>query len=229
MNYITGDLHRDIDRVRSFCDKIKTTNDDVLIVVGDAGFNYYLDDRDIRLKQEAQEFNITLFMIHGNHEERPFLIETYKEKEFHGGIVYYEEAFPNLLFAKDGEVYDFDGKNYLVIGGGYSIDKWIRLSRGYPYFESELASDLEKKRILKQIDQYDWEVHGVFSHVAPLSKEPTWAFLPGVDQRLVDKSLEQFLEQVENKLQYNIWYIGHYHIDFEKDVKYMFKVIEELK
>lgn len=229
MYYITGDLHRDLDRVRAFCDKTCTTREDILIVVGDAGFNYYLDERDLRLKQEAQEFNITLFMIHGNHEERPFLIESYKEKEFHGGTVYYEEAFPNLLFAKDGEVYIFNEQKYLVIGGGYSIDKWIRLSRRAPYFESELPSDKEKQRILKRIGCNDWQVHGVLTHVAPLSKEPTWAFLPGVDQRLVDKSLEQFLERVEHKLKYDVWYIGHYHIDFEKDVKYMFKSIEALK
>ncbi len=227
--YITGDLHRDIDRIRSFCDENQTTKEDIMIVLGDAGFNYYLDDRDVRLKQEGSENNITLFMIHGNHEQRPYLIDTYKQKNWHGGMVYYEDAYPNLLFAKDGEVYDFDGKSYFVIGGGYSIDKYIRLNRRYPYFESELPTDQIKVEIINKLEQLDWKVHGVFTHVAPLSKEPRWAFLSGVDQRLVDKSLETFLEEIENQLQYNIWYVGHYHVDYESDIQLMFQKIELLK
>ena len=41
-------------------------------------------------------------------------------KNWHDGVVYYEPEFPNILFAKDGEIYDFDGKKALVIGGAYS-------------------------------------------------------------------------------------------------------------
>ena len=40
-------------------------------------------------------FYITLFCIHGNHEERPFNIGSYKEVEWHGGKVYVEEEFDN--------------------------------------------------------------------------------------------------------------------------------------
>ena len=66
---------------------------------------------------------ITLFCIHGNHEERPHLISTYIEKIWHGGLVYYEEEYPNILFAADGEIYDFNRNKAIVIGGAYSIDE----------------------------------------------------------------------------------------------------------
>lgn len=36
---------------------------------------------------------VTIFAIHGNHEQRPQTIETYKEKMWHGGMVYYEEEY----------------------------------------------------------------------------------------------------------------------------------------
>ena len=49
-----------------------------------------------------------------------------KAGEWHGGLVYREEEYPNLVFAKDGEIYDIAGKKTIVIGGAYSVDKWYR-------------------------------------------------------------------------------------------------------
>ena len=40
--YITGDTHREFDRIRYFCEKNKTTKNDIIIILGDAGINYYL-------------------------------------------------------------------------------------------------------------------------------------------------------------------------------------------
>ncbi|MBP3398134.1 MAG: hypothetical protein J6K75_00105 [Erysipelotrichaceae bacterium] len=38
-------------------------------------------------------------------------------------------------------------------------------------------------------------------------------FLPGVDQSKVDKSTEEWLDDIENMIEYNQWYFGHYHGD----------------
>lgn len=80
----------------------------------------------------VHEMSITVFCIHGNHETRPKSLSYYRESEWPGGTVYYEEDFPDILFAKDGEIYDFhdtDGNNIsaLVIGGAYSVDKFYRI------------------------------------------------------------------------------------------------------
>lgn len=69
------------------------------------------------LKDSLLQYPITFFCIHGNHEERSKNIKTYKTKKFHEGIVYYEEEDPNILFAKDREVYNFNNHKVLVIGG----------------------------------------------------------------------------------------------------------------
>ena len=71
MIYITGDKHSRFYDVYKFCLKNKTTKDDVLIVLGDAGINYYASKMDSFLKKKLKEYPITLFCIHGNHEERP--------------------------------------------------------------------------------------------------------------------------------------------------------------
>ena len=59
----------------------------------------------------------------------------YKLQEWNGVKVWVEEAYPNILFAKDGEIYDIAGMKTIVIGGAYSVDKFYRLSKGYNWFE----------------------------------------------------------------------------------------------
>ena len=62
--FITGDKHRHFDRVKEFCREMNTRRKDVLIILGDSGFNYYDDKRDDELKKEISALNITLFCLH---------------------------------------------------------------------------------------------------------------------------------------------------------------------
>ena len=112
MIYITGDKHGDFREIFYFCYENRTTLDDIMIILGDAGINYYANEKDYILKNSLLQYPITFFCIHGNHEERPENIKTYKTKRFHDGVVYYEEDYPNVLFAKDGEIYNF--KNHYL-------------------------------------------------------------------------------------------------------------------
>lgn len=137
-------------------------------------------------------------------------IDTYKEKKFKGGIVYYEEDYPNLLFAKDGEIYDFDGKRVLVIGGAYSVDKEYRILNNLGWWDDEQPSNETKEKILKKLES-GLEVDFVLTHTCPYKYLPYEVFLKGIDQSKVDQSTEKFLDIVEDKLKYKKWYCGHYH------------------
>lgn len=224
MIYITGDKHGDYDFIEEFCKYNKTTIDDILIILGDTGINYYLDDRAKELKEILSKYPITIFSVHDNHEERPENIPTYKTKEFNKGIVYYEEDYPNLLFAKDGEIYDFNGIKTLVIGGAYSVDKYIRISRGYNWYPSEQLTDKEKKDILNKVKKVDV----VLSHTVPYKYIPKEMFLENINQSLVDNSMEYFLDDIEKILDYKKWYAGHYHTDKKIDkLQIMFNNIEK--
>ena len=75
MIYITGDTHRDFSRLY----KLNESEDDMLIVLGDAGINYYLNEEDIRFKEYLKKFKLKIFCIRGNHEERLENINTYKD------------------------------------------------------------------------------------------------------------------------------------------------------
>lgn len=230
MIYLTGDTHGDFSRIEEFCQENETTKDDVLIILGDAGINYFLNHRDENLKDELDQLPITLFCIHGNHEERPYEIDTYEEMEWRGGIVYVEEEHPSILFAKDGEVYDFEGKKAIAIGGAYSVDKHYRLRNGLHWFMTEQPDDIIKNNVELKLDKLGWRVDYVLSHTTPLRYEPREVFLPGINQSLVDKTTEKWLDEIEDRLDYDMWYCGHYHTEKQIDrIRIMFEEYEELE
>ena len=69
----------------------------------------------------------------------------------------------------------------------------------------------------------------VLSHTGPLKYEPIEAFLPMVDQRTVDKSTEIWLDRIEDRLDYQHWYFGHYHTEKEIDkISILFQSIQPL-
>jgi 3-oxoacid CoA-transferase subunit A len=202
MVILTGDTHGEFDRILDFCDTYDTTTEDVMVILGDAGINYYLDERDQQTKFQLAQLPITLFCVHGNHEERPEELPTYEEKRWRGGLVYCEQDYPDLLFAKDGELYEFGEKKAVVIGGAYSVDKYYRLANGLPWFPTEQPDDVIKAAVERQLDKADWQVDYVFSHTVPLRYIPQHGFLPTIDQRTVDRSTEEWLDGLEGRLHY---------------------------
>lgn len=221
MIYITGDTHREFYRLHD----IEKNKNNMLIILGDAGVNYYLDERDKMLKEQLNSYNIKLFCVQGNHEERPENISTYKEVDMFGGKVFIEEEYPNLIFAKNGELYDIDNKKVLVIGGAYSVDKNYRIIYGYPWFKDEQLSKEEMDNILNKYKGQHIDI--ILSHTCPLKYEPTEVFIKGIDQSAVDKSMEKFLDKFEESIDYDKWYCGHYHT--EKQINKLEFMFEKIK
>lgn len=214
MVFYTGDIHGDIKPLLNFIVQFDMTEKDTIVVLGDAGLNYYGNNRgDKKRKAQLNRRGVKVLCIHGNHEIRPATIPSYIEKEWQGGSVYVEEEFPNIMFAKDGEIYDLDGYKSIAIGGAYSVDKFYRLERGIAWFSDEQPSQEIKDCVEKQLDKAGWEVDQVLSHTCPAKYTPVEAFLPGLDQSLVDKSTEEWLDSIEDRLTYQRWYCGHWHID----------------
>ena len=203
MMYITGDTHRDFSRLYN----LNKTKENMLIILGDVGINYYLNEKDIKLKDYLNRFKMKFFCIRGNHEERPENLSTYKEINIFGGKVYVEEDYPYLIFAKDGEEYNIGGKSVLVIGGAYSVDKEYRLMYGYKWFRDEQLTKEEMDIIYNKVKGKHYDV--VLTHTCPYKYEPLEVFLSGIDQSKVDKSMEHFLDKIEDSIEYDKWYCGH--------------------
>lgn len=226
MFYITGDTHGDFLDIRHFCKQQGTTTDDTMIILGDAGLNYFNNRLDTEKKQFVSKIPITLFCIHGNHEIRPCHFPSYQIVEFCGGKVYKDNKYPNQLFAMDGEIYTFNHKQCLVIGGAYSVDKYCRLENGHGWFDDEQPSDVIKSYVQEQIETHKIDV--VLSHTCPFKYIPREWFLNGIDQSTVDVSTEQWLDKIEDVLDYQKWYCGHYHGEKRIDkMEFMYKGIKE--
>ena len=227
MIFYTGDIHGKIAGLVKFCDRYQPAEQDVIVMLGDVGANYYLDDRDTRMKEQFGKLAPTILCIHGNHEIRPANIPTYKEKEWQGGQVWYEEAYPKLLFAKDGEIYDLEGEKHLVIGGAYSVDKYYRLARGDGWWPDEQPSEEIKAYVERQSREKHVDV--ILSHTCPYKYVPTETFLPMIDQDSVDNSTERWLDTIEETVDYKAWFCGHWHINKRIDkMHFLFGDVEAI-
>lgn len=211
MVYLTGDTHGDFGNIIYFSKVKKTRIKDVMIILGDAGVNYHLNERDEKKKKKLATLNLTLLCIHGNHEQRPTEISSYRKKRWHGGVVYVEPEYPNILFAKDGEVYRFGRIKAMAIGGAYSVDKWYRLSKGWTWFDNEQPSEIVKRRVESKLQKMNWTIDVILSHTVPLKYEPVEVFLSVIPQDTVDKTTETWLDYIEDMTDYSKWYCGHYH------------------
>lgn len=152
-------------------------------------------------------------------------------RNFCDGKVYYEPRFPNLLFAIDGEVYTFQKRKYIVIGGAESIDKSLCIANNKPYWDDEVPGAETKALVEDKLNFLGNTVYGVLTHTCPHRYVPTEMFLsarkniPGAKKKhnkklqlytpYIDRTTEKWLDIIYDTIEYEVWFCGHYHIDKE--------------
>lgn len=179
MIYVTGDIHEDTSKIVEFSKQMNLTRDDTIILLGDVCLNYFsygTNNRnlDFEAKMKLSQVGANVLCIHGNHECRPEYIDGYDVRTWNGGVVYFENVFPNLLFTKDGEIYNIEGKDFLALGGAYSVDKYYRvyeyLLKSHPSRKQEILTlgemiynpNVAKETIYKAnhiCKLYQWQAH----------------------------------------------------------------------
>jgi 3-oxoacid CoA-transferase subunit A len=210
--FVRGDTHGDFDFLPDFCRENNTSTRDLLIILGDAGINYYgpTQKKEMRLKSFLREQPINIFCVRGNHEDRPEDRPEYSLKDV--GIrdeVYTNEWMPNVWFAKDGGEYQLNNYSCLVVGGAYSVDKFYRISNGWKWVANEMLDGEEIAGILDIC--YHKHYDHIFTHTCPLEWQPTDLFLRGLDQNTIPKNMEMALSQVAHYCEYDHWWFGHFH------------------
>lgn len=218
---ITGDTHGQVEprlqRILKCTDEI-VPEKTAVIILGDAGINYYLNKTDRKNKQLISETGLRVYCVRGNHEARPQNITDMKlvyDTDVNG-VIYMEEKFPQIRYFVDGGEYNINGKSVLVIGGAYSVDKYYRLARaagkGFSgWFADEQLNENEMSQISKNVAGKHFDF--VFTHTAPIDWEPTDLFLSGINQSTVDKTMENWLSCLKDTFSWDIWCFGHYHDD----------------
>ena len=215
--FITGDQHGMIDNILYLDSIVNLSENDLVISLGDFGVPYWSAKKksknDLETLELFNQFNTNFAIIQGNHSKRFERVKWFRQTEFCGANSFYSPVYPNFHFLQNGEVYNINNMSFFVIGGGYSVDKYIRLERGWTWEPEEQLNDEEKSKIRNLISankKFDF----ILTHVAPLELQPTWLFLSFVDQSQVDTSEEEFLSEIRKNINYKGWFFGHYHGDF---------------
>lgn len=152
-----------------------------VIILGDAGFNFWLNGTDKKYKKLACAYGYTIYCVRGNHEERPenlgYALE-YDENV--KNMVYVDAHCANIRYFVDGNEYNINGHSILVIGGAYSVDKWLSLARaGYSpkeaniadpkkcgWFKDEQLTPMEMGSIWDKVSEQSYDF--IFTHTCPL-------------------------------------------------------------
>lgn len=221
--FLLGDIHAEPAPVGYFylCHKDRlhlNEGTNYMILLGDVGANYYGNRKDELCKRILANYPFTYICLRGNHESRVTDVvkndpSKWERVQKYGGWIYREKAFPNIEYLEDiPAVYEFNGFRTLAIPGAYSVDKEYRLYNNWQWYENEQLSKEEMEECRRLI-QNEKNVDLVISHTCPLAFEPRDLFISGIDQSKVDKSMELFLDEIEQSVAYKRWAWGHFHKD----------------
>ena len=226
---VRGDTHGEFHWMQNGCLDDFAPEETAIIILGDAGFNYYLNKHDDEKKAEVNARGYRFYCVRGNHEARPQDTSCSYELVYDQdvcGEIYIQKEYPNIRFFKDWGEYFLGSFHVYVIGGAYSVDKWWRLTRagvqnkldwGYNnpkktgWFPNEQLNEEEMTQAT--VDLINKSFDFVFTHTCPISWQPTDLFLSAVNQHEVDNSMELWMDEVKDKMKWNIWLFGHYHAD----------------
>ena len=242
MIYITGDTHGEYGRFSNKRMKkhgMELTEKDYVIVCGDFGLCWAKDRTFEYNCKNLAEKKYTILWIQGNHENYDMISE-YPIEEWHGGKVRHIVR-DKIILLERGQVFEIDGKTFFTFGGASSHDiqggilnkndinyddehrKAIR--SGLPFrikneswWEQELPKDDEMEEGRNNLTKCNYKVDYVLTHCCSTTIQELLDKGPG--QLLKADILTDYLQEIEEKLQYKHWYFGHYHMDQDVDNKH---------
>jgi hypothetical protein len=215
MIFLTGDTHGNqykwVEQIESIL-----TPSDIILVCGDFGVGFW----DGRYWSEelfydfisGQEY--TVLFIDGNHENFNKL-NSYPVEVWCGGKVH--KLRHNLIHLMRGEVYSIEGNSIFVMGGGYSIDKYLR-TEGESWWSQEMPSEEEYKNAVANLEKVNNQVDFIITHTAPSETVYYLSTLRslGIKNNVTEElPLTMFLDEIQQKVTYRYWYFGHFHVDVE--------------
>lgn len=211
--YVTGDTHGD--EARMLDEKAIYNKDlvegDILFVCGD--FGYISNDgykEHMSLKYMAEELPYITCFVDGNHENFDVL-EAFPIEEWNGGKVHVirrdKNGNPKIIHLMRGQVFEIYGKKIFTFGGGYSLDR-ERRREGYNWFPREMPSKEEMDEGRNNLEKVGFKVDYILTHTAPMSTMSKYKhYHPD------ERPLNEYLDEIREKTEYEHWYMGHLHLD----------------
>jgi hypothetical protein len=213
MIYITGDTHGE---VRRFFEPQLPCMDwgpeDKLIVAGDFGMLFGNGSIDAKKLDLLAGCPFEILFLNGNHECFPEIF-SFEEQEYCGGRVH--RIRDNIRHLMRGQVYEIEGLRIFTMGGGYSIDQWMRIP-GRSWWHEEMPSEAEYAEGLRNLSRCGYAVDVLISHAAPTGSMRELMRI-GVFSSLFPQEapLGDYLEKVAATTRHRHYYFGHIHLDRE--------------
>ena len=224
---ITGDTHGGFQRFgnKYFPQQREMSRDDYMIISGDFGGvwdgsaeeNYWLN--------WLEDKPWTTLWVDGNHENFDMLKRLPVEEWKNGRV---QRIRPHILRLLRGQAYEIDGLTFFTMGGASSHDIqdgildpsapdfereywWKRRTRqrfrvlGHSWWPDELPSDEEYLTALATLERIGWRADCVITHCAPSR------IVRRLNPDYTTDRLNDFLDMVDQRLEFQYWFFGHYH------------------
>lgn len=238
MLYLTGDTHGDFRRFskkNSFRKDNIFNAEDYIIVLGDFGL-LWADDKEFRYHLKwLSQLPFKILFVGGNHENYNMIYE-YPISWWNGGKVRHIIK-DRIIYLERGQVYEIEGKRIFAFSGASSHDiaggildredpefkiKKKQANRDYlPYrilneswWQQELPSQEEMEEGRNNLEKMNYQVDYVLTHCISSSLQDK------VDTRKGADCLTDYFEDIEERLSYQRWYCGHYHMNRNVDEKH---------
>ena len=222
MVFITGDTHGDMVEFTQRMRPFRLSEEDVLIITGDFGFDW---DNHTTMQWKKFDHPYTVLFCDGNHENFDVLNTLKTEERFGNTVGRFDSNTFRLL---SGHMYDIQGFRTFVFGGAASIDKAWRVDPAYVamygklWWKEEIPS-FETLELAKQtLEAHNWKFDLFLSHTCP----------PGTKMKVLGSTTAAFHDPVEYIIQ-NLeeeiishngsWresQFGHFHVDVDLPMRH---------
>ncbi|HEY5524985.1 MAG TPA: hypothetical protein VIK26_06565, partial [Clostridium sp.] len=118
----------------------------------------------------------------------------------------------SIIHLMRGQVFNIEGRKFFCMGGGTSVDKADRIE-GKSWWQQEIPSEEEFETGLRNLKSSHWNVDYVLTH------STSTVFIDQMKELKENSPLIEFLNMLEERLEYRQWYFGHFHRDCELDAK----------
>lgn len=217
MLYITGDTHGDFRELGERLSRCGLTEDDVLLVTGDFGFDW---NRTMSLIWQDMPHRPVIVFCDGNHENYDIL-EGLPLKKMFGDVV---GDFGNRTYRLlSGHMYLIGGLRCFVFGGALSIDRACRRTE-YPnkeWWPEEIPSKKTFDLALETLAGAGWSFDLFISHTCS-SETKKGIRLPLLG---IEDPVEKMIGTLEKSIadhggSWGSSWFGHFHTDCDISGKY---------
>lgn len=215
--YVIGDIHGEFSILDARFGHEKSSfiseKKDVLFVAGDAGFINSYENQESKQKriEHLNYLPYIIIVVLGNHENYD-VIESLPEATIFEGKCYKEDGV-DVYYAKNGQIFNIDGRKYFTFNGGLSIDKQQRLEYEKQYGIKFWWPQEVKIRDFNAayVTFFTHKIDYIITHDVPLAIfNKLTPFIPG---RFKDQTcpLQDFFQKLYIMKKHKHWYAGHYH------------------